>query len=346
METRLDVKLEIDGDQYTDTPFDLRFILSNRSDFSVYVLKAYTPLEGLRSDCLDVFWNGEPIPYDGPLIKRGRETAQSYVMIDPGESIEEVVDISECYAVSAKGIYEVSFRGDIRDVIAAKDFRPKSLKRHTKLNVRPSARPTGFKVKQSGRGRATSGAVARAAREAREREAGSEPTDQVVQLREKAPTLVGGTAARKAQTRQAHGDGYDLCKDAFSTLANDPNYRTWFGAHTAGRFETVKSVYAKTKNGFEKTQFTYHLNGGASCAPSDFAYTFFGSDEIWLCGGFWSAPQTGTDSKAGVVLHEHTHASADTDDHTYGQTDCKALAKNDPSKAVENADNFEYHAGG
>lgn len=346
MVNRIEVRLEIDGNQRADTPFNLRFIVTNSNDFPVYVLKAYTPLEGLRSDCLDVLWNGEPVQYDGPLLKRGKETARSYVLIGAGETIEAVVDISKCYSVSAKGSYEVSFKGNIRNVIPAEDWRPRSLARATKVTVRPNIVPTAFRVSQSDRGRATSGAIARAVREARESENKSEPSKKAGLRAVKAPKLVGGTATKRTQTKQAHKDGYNLCDTALSTLANDSKYRTWFGAHTTGRFNTVKTIYENTKKGFESTTFTYHLNGGSSCEAGDLAYTYYGSDEIWLCGGFWSAPTSGTDSKAGVVLHEHTHASADTEDHEYGQADCKVLAQNDPAKAIDNADNFEYHAGG
>jgi peptidyl-Lys metalloendopeptidase len=46
------------------------------------------------------------------------------------------------------------------------------------------------------------------------------------------------------------------------------------------------------------------------------------------------------------MVHEHSHADADTDDVTYGQTNARALAADTPAQAVTNADNFEYYAGG
>ena len=67
---------------------------------------------------------------------------------------------------------------------------------------------------------------------------------------------------------------------------------------------------------------------------------------IYLCGVFWSAPMTGTDSKAGTLIHEMSHFNvvASTDDWAYGQTAAKNLASTDPVKAIDNADSHEYFA--
>ena len=67
---------------------------------------------------------------------------------------------------------------------------------------------------------------------------------------------------------------------------------------------------------------------------------------IFVCRAFWSAPNTGTDSKAGTLIHEMSHFNvvAGTDDWAYGQTAARSLANSDPAKAVDNADNHEYFA--
>jgi peptidyl-Lys metalloendopeptidase len=67
---------------------------------------------------------------------------------------------------------------------------------------------------------------------------------------------------------------------------------------------------------------------------------------IYLCRVFWTAPMTGTDSKAGTLIHEMSHFTvvAGTEDWAYGQTNAKALASSDPDRAVDNADNHEYFA--
>ena len=61
---------------------------------------------------------------------------------------------------------------------------------------------------------------------------------------------------------------------------------------------------------------------------------------------FWMAPMTGTDSKAGTLVHEMSHFNvvAGTDDHKYGQAACRTLATTNPDQAIDNADSHEYFA--
>ena len=65
---------------------------------------------------------------------------------------------------------------------------------------------------------------------------------------------------------------------------------------------------------------------------------------IYLCGAFWNAPATGTDSKAGTLVHEASHFTVNggTQDYAYGQAECKSLAINNPDEAIFNADSHEY----
>lgn len=157
--------------------------------------------------------------------------------------------------------------------------------------------------------------------------------------------IVGGTAAQQASTRTAQTDGYALCTAALAGLADGPQYVEWFGVHTATRLNKVKANYAAVKKRMETVEFTYNLTG-SGCTAGVFAYTYKRTTTIWYCDAFWSAASSGTDSKAGTALHEHTHSDASTDDHIYGQPACRALATSDPGKAVMNADSHEYFAGG
>lgn len=67
---------------------------------------------------------------------------------------------------------------------------------------------------------------------------------------------------------------------------------------------------------------------------------------IHLCGAFWQAPLTGTDSQGGTLVHESSHfiQNAGTTDHVYGQRNCKTTALTDPDGAISNADSHEYFA--
>jgi peptidyl-Lys metalloendopeptidase len=83
------------------------------------------------------------------------------------------------------------------------------------------------------------------------------------------------------------------------------------------------------------------------CTDSSYAFVYANQPyKVHLCNAFWSAPATGTDSKAGTLIHETSHFSvvAGTQDYAYGQTACRSLATSNPKRAIHNADSHEYFA--
>jgi peptidyl-Lys metalloendopeptidase len=81
------------------------------------------------------------------------------------------------------------------------------------------------------------------------------------------------------------------------------------------------------------------------CKKTYYAYVYPTQPyKIYVCKAFWTAPNTGTDSRAGTLIHEMSHFNvvAGTDDHAYGQSAAKSLAISNPTNALDNADNHEY----
>lgn len=351
MSIKLKVRLVMEGRQESSTPFQVVFELSNTCDQDVHILKRCTPLEGLISDCFDVTRDGIPVPYDGPVLKRTPASKKEYVLLKAGETIEHSVDLSTCYQVSTPGKYEVRFRGTIHDVQAKPDYRKmKKITAEGRVPMQLKARGKKFTVRPGGRGRATSGEVARSIDESeRLKSRPKKSKKKKVKRRRRAqamdPILVGGDAAEKNATKKAHRDGFALAVESLSSLANDDRYKEWFGRHTASRFRKVKRLLTKTRDAMKDVEFTYQLDG-SGCPPNTYAYTYHDLTTIWLCQVFWDSTATGTDSKAETILHEHTHATALTDDHAYGQEDCRQLAIDDPATAIDNADNYAYYSGG
>jgi peptidyl-Lys metalloendopeptidase len=124
------------------------------------------------------------------------------------------------------------------------------------------------------------------------------------------------SARNQAKLYASDAEGY--------LLANRQNsrYTTWFGTYSLSRYATV----------------TNHFTA-ISVYPNQ-------PYKIYLCRVFWQAPLSGTDSKAGTLIHEMSHFDvvAGTDDVVYGQTGAKALAIDDPNLAITNADSHEYFA--
>ncbi|KAL1951282.1 hypothetical protein VTO73DRAFT_431 [Trametes versicolor] len=163
----------------------------------------------------------------------------------------------------------------------------------------------------------------------------------------KRETYVGCSTSQKSALTTAAPNALTYATNAKSYLtantAATTRYTTWFGAYTTARHSTVLSHFTNLAGNSYST-FTYDCtctDSGvyAFVDPSDFGY-------ITLCGAFWDAPATGTDSKAGTLIHESSHFTKNggTDDVVYGQSAAKSLAKSSPAQAITNADSHEYFA--
>lgn len=333
----------------SDKPVTLTFVLVNRSEQDLYVLKWFTPLERLFSDCLNVSRDGERVPYDGPLAKRGTPAPEDYILVPAGDKVSRRFELGRTYDVFTPGSYEASLDtkiGDFFPVSSAESLEEAFGKRggqRTKQILRGGE--TRFTI-VSGEGakRLTEGQAVRLRSRVKMK---AEPLDAVlpsdVAAGAREPELIGGDANEQAETRQAHFDAYNLCLSALAALANDGHYNEWFGAYIDQRFQNVMAHFTSICNGMESNKFSYVLTG-EGCQSSMYAYTHKGITQIWVCGKFWNAPSSGTDSKASALLHEHSHASAGTDDLAYDPDDCRQLAQDDPDRAVRNAANHEYFA--
>jgi peptidyl-Lys metalloendopeptidase len=123
-------------------------------------------------------------------------------------------------------------------------------------------------------------------------------------------------------------------------------YVQWFGAYDATRWERVQDNFEAADAVLDAGEITVVCHD-ALCAPSVFAFVYRTQPyTVYVCDAFWTAPATGTDSKAGTLIHEFMHftAIAGTLDLAYGQTNASALAVSNPGNAVTNSDNYEYFA--
>ncbi|PWT97041.1 MAG: hypothetical protein C5B52_14560 [Bacteroidetes bacterium] len=328
-----------------DEKTNVIFELTNHSKKAVHVLKWNTPLEGLKSDCLDVRKNGKIVPYDGLMIKRGVPQPQDFIEIQPGQSVGEKVDLSEVYSLNSPGQVKVNYKPDALVVLKDQPTEESlvSFKANATKPLKVQTKQASFKIATGGKPRMTIGEKLRKA----------EPKRKTVSKKKAEAAITtflpcvfnGGTTAQQVTVRLAHENGYNLTVATLSSMAKNTQYKTWFGTYTKTRFNKVKGDYQKIKGEFETKQFTYDLTG-QGCQSGVYAYTYKGGSTIWLCDAFWMAPDTGTDSRAGTLVHEHSHASAFTDDLAYGQTACKQLAKKTPAKAINNADSHEYYSKG
>lgn len=155
------------------------------------------------------------------------------------------------------------------------------------------------------------------------------------------------TASQQSSLLTARSESSTYAGNAFTYLDTHTfgtqRYMTWFG-NASSFYNTVKSHFSAISSAMDNASVTFNCG----CKKKNvYAYVYPNQPyNIYLCGVFWTAPMTGTDSKAGTLIHEMSHFTvvAGTNDYAYGQTAAKNLASSNPSQAVNNADNHEYFA--
>ena len=165
-------------------------------------------------------------------------------------------------------------------------------------------------------------------------------------------TYVGCDAGQQTQVATAVTDTLAYVTEVQTYFANrqaGARYVQWFGTFDATRWATVRSHFSAMG-----TLLTSGAIGadcsGTGCGGSDtFAYVYptdTATHTVHLCTQFWLADPTGTDSKAGTLVHELSHFDdiGATTDWVYGQSSAASLAVSNADRAVENADNHEYMA--
>lgn len=304
----------------------VRVTMRNDSNKPVRLLKWQTPFYGLNHDLFDVAVGGQEVEYVGAWYKRGAPTKDDWMTLKAGESRSIDLDLSVAYPFAASGQYEMKYSALINnaydDTLASKAGAADSVESFPVTRwVDGSDQFLGSSI-------------------AEEISYGVKALNPTPTFESCSTTRQGqlNTALSSARTYAINSDNYFTAK-TWSTVT--ARYTTWFGSASSTRFGTAKSNYDKIENTLSNTRMTFNC----SCTDSYYAYVYPTQPyRIYLCNAFWSAPNTGTDSRAGTIIHETSHFDvvANTDDLAYGQTAAKKLATTNPSKSVRNADTHEY----
>lgn len=325
----------------TDDSLKINFTITNLTNSDLRVLKRNTPLEGLKSDCLVVTVDGERVNYDGYFLKRAAPKAEEYIELKVGETLSNIIDVSKAYDVSRSGAYEIKFDDSnliITPATHTRDFLTADVKSVSEVAPQEVSNQQVSVIRT-----VTDAASKTVGQQQREEDKKKVELKAVVKATLKAPKIVGGTPEQRKTVTKAHKAGYRYAKKAAAEVNNDNLYKLWFGIHTETREEKVKTVYDKVSLRMERITFIYRFDGG-ECDDTTYAYTTVGGRTIWLCTMFWESPDGGFDSRAGTMVHEHSHASADTDDLEYSRVKCKQLAISKPETAIKNADTYEFYS--
>lgn len=292
----------------------------NEGRASVKILRWLTPFDGVKDNLFAVTIDGENAEYIGADYKRPAPTEKDYITLQPGESFEATVDLAGYYDLSKTGFYQINYQAEV-------------------VNNYPNELLTAVNKSDALRSE-----VAQAWISGRETKI---PVDESFANAVSGSTgYTGCTTSRQSSLLTARSNASTYAANSYNYMlagTAGARYTTWFGAYTSSRFSTVRSHYSSIKNAMDNASVTFNC----TCTDSAYAYVYPTQPyTIYLCNAFWSAPSTGTDSKAGTLIHEMSHFNvvASTDDWAYGQTAAKNLAQSNPKRAIDNADSHEYFA--
>ena len=284
-----------------------------------YLLKRNTPLEGLLSPFIAVSHEGRRLEYEGIFIHRGPPTKDEYILLKAGQKVSATVQINEAFALMNDDIYTVQYikplivlnNDEITEVYASKVA-------YIYLEGPVSLPSTQDAVQSEGSVTIESCTTA---------------------------SFTGGSASQRADILNAHKKLCSKFGVAKGKVSNTTFYKTWFGTYTTKRADKVKDVCQKCKDGITNKAVTYVINP-SDCESNWNAYTYKGGTKVYLCPAYNNyqvyCKSNGDPTKEGILAHEWTHAFGYTDDNAYGAAANKKLAKDNPDKAVENADSYEY----
>jgi hypothetical protein len=108
-ETELSATLEMASHLPDNEAVVLKFTLTNSSDVHLYVLKWYTPFEGIGGEIFRVERDGHVVPYGGILAMRGDPTPEAYIKLAAGQSASAEVDLAAAFDFSQPGEYTIEF---------------------------------------------------------------------------------------------------------------------------------------------------------------------------------------------------------------------------------------------
>jgi peptidyl-Lys metalloendopeptidase len=285
---------------------------------SLYLLKWNSPFDTISgASSFTVQRNGEALPYLGALAKRTKSVA-AYKELEPSQEVTVTIDLSNDFDFSEKGTYTVQLNMPSLEIL----FDGAST-----LNVEVVSNEISFFLKAHS-------SLAPVERSSNDTKLGI--------------TYQSCTSSQQTTVNNAW--------NAFITMVNAMNtymstnqqtatYTTFFGQ--TSYWSTVAGIISREKSAAGTGAVRFNC-APPSCGSDDvFAYVYptDTTKTVYLCGAFWRSKMTGYDSQPGVIVHELSHFNAigGTKDYAYGVTAAKQLAISSPSKAVANADNYEYY---
>ncbi|MFM7694552.1 MAG: M35 family metallo-endopeptidase, partial [Actinomycetota bacterium] len=281
--------------------------------------------DGWTSPAFAVARAGREVAYVGPIAKLRAPVRSDYLAVPAHDLVAYDVDLSQAYAFDVTSDYAIRLAA--ADPALVLDARGEPVARELAsptIVVAAVGRPAWSPPEPAGTAVRTTGS-----RAATYSGCGGPVTTVETEQQRIAQALVDAEAyAREAVAY-------------FADRRAGTRFQTWFGTYDANRWQRVRGHYRRALDALvgETIEVVCHDVG---CSAGVFAFVYPNQPyRTYVCDAFWSAAATGTDSRAGTIVHEIMHFTvvAGTHDHAYGQTDAAALAISNPGDAVDNSDN-------
>lgn len=303
--------------------------ITNTSRHTVRIPSWELPSQDPDAKLFNVSRDGETVDYTGILAKRATPGKEDFTILRAGESYRATIDLTASYDMSKSGQYVITYAAPLQ---YASLSNGEMLKHANGLPMVAQSAPLSLWVDGSDQVSAK----------------GSAPKPSLAQtLGTGSLSYVRCTASQQSQLVAAVSAAQAYSENAKGYLAGGiigARYTTWFGAYTSNRHATASQHFVNIDNAMDNAAITLDC----SCKRKG-TYAYVNPSVpyvITLCGAFWATTNTGTDSRAGTLIHEMSHFNvvAGTDDVVYGQSGAKSLAISNPDGALNNADSHEYFA--
>jgi peptidyl-Lys metalloendopeptidase len=271
--------------------------------------------------------------FDGVLTKYNFASATSFTHLEPNESVDVTHNLADAYSFSSGGAYNV-VPSNTRFFYKGEDGQPV---------------PIDATVERTHTAKLTGSLVSRRVQKRQEHAAKYKKRALEAQaLGKRATQFANCTPDQERVIQQSVyvASLYVAQAEKYLTLNAQGNerYTTWFGEYSSDNHQTVLTHYATIRKSDVKT-YTFDC----ACQESSDTYAYVYPSEfghVYLCNQYMLAEISGTDSKAGTIVHESTHFTANggTRDLAYGKPRAQALAIANATAATMNADSHEYFA--
>lgn len=287
------------------TPIAIRFTYKNISQKPVSFLIRGTALSGkIRDHMVEVYFANKQLDYQGPIFKRLPPQKDEYIVLAPGEARSVDLQLEKAFSIHKVGTYKILHQ--------------------PRAEIQVSDIPLEIELTQ-----------ARIAQKI-------------------TPTFRACNAVQSSDIDAALGVAEAYAANTAGGMRNvpenkrssSPRYREWFGTYVASRWDKVQRNINQIAAIANRTKMTFDCG----CAEGDdntIAYVYPSLEyQVFVCPLFWQLGRSGVNSQAGTIIHEISHfqSVARTDDHAYGLTDSRNLARGNPNAAANNAENYQFYS--